>query len=94
MLLWKADQAQTLTRLDCMTGGTDNVTITLYECASDGSTCVTTGLSVAATSAGASDTSASNGSIDADDWVRVYVESIVGAASYVTCSVRYTVAMP
>ena len=92
--MWKADQAQTLTRMDCMTGGSDNVTITLFECDGNGATCSTTGLVVAATSAGASDTSASNGDIDADDWVRVYVESIQGSATYVTCSVRYTVAMP
>lgn len=93
-LLWKADQAQTLTALDCMTGGTDNVNVTLYECASDGGTCSTTGLTVTATSAGAADTSASNGSIDADDWVRVYLDTIQGTATYVSCRVKYTVAMP
>jgi hypothetical protein len=94
MLLWKADQAQTLTQLDCMTGGADNVTITLYECDSSGASCATTGLVATATSAGAADTSASNGSIDANDWVRVYVESIVGTPTYVSCTARYTVAMP
>ena len=94
MLLWKADQAQTLTRLDCMTGGADNVTLTLMECDSSAANCATTGLSVAATSSGASDTSASNGSIDADDWVRVLVASIQGTPSHVACTVRYTVAMP
>lgn len=94
MLLWKADQAQTLTQLDCMTGGTDNVTITLHECNSSGAACSTTGLTVKATSAGTADSSASNGSIDADDWVRVLVESIEGTATHVACTVRYTVAMP
>jgi len=88
---WKADSAQTLTRLDCITGGADNVTVTLYECDGNAANCSTTGLVSAATSSNVSDTSASNGSIDADDWIKASLSSLAGTASSVACTVRYLV---
>lgn len=88
---WKAHPSQTLTQLDCMTGGTDNVTVTLYECDANNANCATTGLVAAATSSGAADTSASNGTIDADDWVRVSLSSLQGTATSVACTVRYVI---
>jgi len=88
---WKADSVQTLTQLDCITGGSDNVTVTLYECDGNAANCSTTGLSVAATSSNASDATASNGSIDAGDWIRASLTSLAGSATSVACTVRYLV---
>ena len=91
IMLWKADVAQTLVSMDCITHGTDNVTIALYECDSAGNNCEDAGLTVTATSSGASDATVSN-TIDADDWVRWYVSDIQGTPTTVSCRVKYTVA--
>lgn len=88
---WKADSAQTLTQLDCITGGADNVTVTLYECDGNAANCSTTGLVSAATSSNVADTSASNGGIDAGDWIKASLSTLQGTASSVACTVRYLV---
>jgi hypothetical protein len=88
---WKANTNQTLIQLDCITGGADGVTVTLYECDSNAANCVTTGLVVAATSTNASDSSASNGSIDENDWVVASLSSLTGSPTSIACSVRYVI---
>lgn len=93
-LLWKADQAQTLVQMDCITGGTDNVTITLLECNSSGASCGTTGLDVTATSTGGSDSTPTDPNVAENAWMRIQVSNIQGSATHVACSIRYTVAMP
>jgi len=88
---WKADTNQTLTQLDCITGGTDNVTVTLYECDANAANCTTTGLVAAATSTNANDSSASNGAIDVNDWIVASLSSLQGTATSVACTVRYVI---
>lgn len=88
---WPAHANLLLTQLTCRTQGTDNVTVTLYECDSSAANCATTGLSVVATSTPATDSSASNGSIDENDWINVSLSSLQGTATAVNCSVRYAI---
>jgi len=95
-LLFKADTNITLTQLDCVidpgdADGTDNVTVTLLECTSAGDTCVSSGASVVATNAGASDSTITDAAIDVDDWVKVEFSSVQGTASFLSCSIRYAI---
>jgi hypothetical protein len=95
-LLFKADTNITLTQLDCVidpgdADATDNVTVTLLECTSAGDTCVSSGASVVATNAGASDSTITDAAIDANDWVKVEFSSVQGTASFLSCSVRYVI---
>ena len=80
---WKAPSAMTLQELYCDTGGTDNVTVTLY----NGST--TTGLVVAATSAGATDSSASAPNVAVDDKLKFSLSSLQGTGTSLACTVTY-----
>jgi NaMN:DMB phosphoribosyltransferase len=80
---WKAGSAMTLQKLYCDTGGTDTVTITLY----NGST--TTGLVVAATSSGATDSSASAPNVAVDDMLKFSLSSLQGTGTSVACTLTY-----
>ena len=95
-LLFRADTDITITRLDCIIdpsedAGTDNVTVTYYECNSNGDSCSLTGASVIATNITASDTSFVNASIDNTDWVSVGFSSIEGSPTNLNCTLVYTV---
>lgn len=87
-LLFKAWRSMTVTELNCITGGTDNVTVTLLECNSSGGSCADGGISVVATSSGASDTSFTDAVFDADDWIKV-TYTTVGTTTTLSCRLKY-----
>jgi hypothetical protein len=80
----------TVTALSCITD-TGTLNVELMECSSSGTGCVTTGLLVTADSDGQDDTTTTNASIDAGDWLQFVLSSLSGSPGEVSCTWSYRV---
>jgi hypothetical protein len=91
-LLFKAQQAITITDIHVIAQGGTSISVDIQECDSAGANCATLDAAITADTDGAEDDgSLSNGAIDAGDWVKVVLGAPSGTVSFVTGSIYYTI---
>jgi hypothetical protein len=92
-LLFKAQQAITITDIHVITIGGTSIAVDIQECDSAGANCVTVDAAITATTSGAEDDGTlTNGVIDAGDWLKVVLAAPSGTVDFLTGSIYYTIA--
>lgn len=91
-LLFKAQQAITITDIHVIAQGGTSISVDIQECDSAGANCATVDAAITADTDGAEDDGTlSNGTIDAGDWVKVVLGAPSGTVNFVAGSIYYTI---
>ena len=91
-LIFKAQQAITITDIHVIAQGGTSISVDIQECNSSGASCATVDAAITADTDGAEDDgSLSNGTIDAGDWVKVVLGAPSGTVNYLAGSIYYTI---
>lgn len=92
LLFFRAEEALTVTAIDCLVNAATSVPITVQECDANGGTCVA--IEAAITCGTTNSTEAAgidNATVDAGDWLRIDVGVPSGTPGHVAVCINFTI---